>query len=439
MADLDIAHSGPPKTLVKVAGQSLTLTGGQLSNAMNDRATAAIEVNLKHLQPVDYSGPVTIHDPASDEPRFTGHVVSAATGEDGITRMKAESGRDLVESRVGYLRTSGVDPVETIHLLTRIGGYTDDRLSIQGLEELPLEAMVVEVPLTGLHVHKAFTLLGVEFRPWSEPNLFADAYATEARRWEEPTALARVYTVGTLMFNAEQDVLPKFHVAVDALLTTAVYGLSRDTRDQELPFQRDQLLSRPAVVPLIGTQAVASQRRWVHELRDHTGREPLPLEAHYRQWAGVLSAAPPAEVVSAMRALRDAADDSRIPDDRCHHLWSALEFYAGKATPPKAVSKKSLKDVRHALKALDLPEHETGRLLGILDGANQAPLMARVRHQATVDGAPTSEAEWAHLLHLRTARNRTVHGAQAAPISEDDLSWGLSIVSRLMLYRWARN
>lgn len=439
MVDLDILPSGPPTLRVKLGGEALTLTGGRLSNAINDRATASIEVNLEHLQPVDYSGPVTIHVAGSDELRFTGHIVSAHTDADGTTRMEAESGRDLVESRLGHVQTTGVTHVETFHLITRLGGYTDDRLSIQGLDEIPLEAMVIEMPLTGLHVDEPFTLLGVEFRPWADPNLFTDAYAANPSHWDTPTAVARVYTVGTLMFNAEQAVLPKVHTAVDALLTTATYGLSRDTNDQELPFQRDRLLSRPAVVPLIGTQAVASQRRWVHELRDYRGREPLPLEDHYRQWASVLSTEPPSEAANAMRALRDAADDTRLLDDRCHHLWAALEFYAGKASPPKEVSKKTLKDARQAINALVLPERESERLLGLIDRANEAPLMARIRYQATVDGAPTTKAEWDHLARLRASRNRTVHGAQSQPITEDDLRWGLSIASRFILCNWMRS
>lgn len=439
MADLDIARSGPPSLQAKLAGQALTLTGGRLQNAINDRATASIEVNLEHLQPVDYSGPVTIHMAASDEPRFTGHIVRADTDAEGTTRMEAESGRDLVESRVGYVRTTGVEHIEAMYLIMRLGGYTDDRLSIQGIEGMPLEAMVVEVPLTGLHVSEPFTLLDVEFRPWADPGLFTDAYATNPSHWDPPTALARVYTVGTLMFNAEQAVLPKVHTAVDALLTTATYGLSRDTSDRDLPFQRDRLLSRPAVIPLIGTQAVASQRRWVHELRGHTGREPLPLEDHYRQWASVLSTEPPPEAANAMRALRDATDDSRLLEDRCHHLWSALEFYAGKARPAKEVPKKSLTDARNAINGLGLPERETKRLLGLIDRANEAPLMARIRYQATADGAPTTKAEWDHLAHLRTSRNRAVHGALSQPITEDDLRWGLSIASRFILYNWARS
>ncbi len=439
MADLDVLRSGPSAMDVRLAGQVLPLAGGQLNNSINERATATIEVDLAHLAPVDYSGPVTITRDPEATPVFTGHVVRAAGSAPGITRMQAESGRDLMESRVGYLRTTGVGAAEAIHLVARIGGYGDDRLSIEGLDQAPLEAMVIEMPIIGVRVSDSFSLLGVEFQPWATPNPFSEALDADPARWGGPTATARVYGVGNLMFNVEQEAQSKIQTAVDALLTTAVYALSRDTRDQELPFERDRLLARPAVVPLIFAQGIASHRRWIHELNDHSGPQGLSLEDHYRQWGAVLSAEPPTSVVSAMRSLRDAADDTRPSSERCHHLWSALEYYAANAKPPKVVSKQSFKAARGAVKELGLPPAEVARLLGVLDGANQAPLMARVRHQASADGAPTSEAEWNHLAALRDARNRTVHGSVTESVSDDDLRWGVSIAARFILYHWSRS
>ena len=170
-----------------------------------------------------------------------------------------------------------------------------------------------------------------------------------------------------------------------------------------------------------------------------------PIETHldvgtsFERWSQVLSGRPSDELVRALRALRDAADEARDVFDRCHAFCTVLEYFAASSKPPHVVSKSVKKQAVHALKGIKMTDRERDRLRQIIGQVNNPPLIARVRHQAGKDGTPFSDSEWTLVSKLRGARNDTVHGkGRATKVPDaDELRWGVSIASRLLLYRWA--
>jgi hypothetical protein len=449
---IDLPDPGSiPRHFARIGGEHRRITRGVLRSAVNDRTYASFVLDLRHLAAVDLTPPVKLvvpgpgGDPTADDaiPSFTGHVVMARPDSDGLA-IEAEGGRGLVESSVGLLQTSGVTPEETIHLVGQLGGVSIQGLEAVGLASAAMEVIMVEMPVVGVAVERVVAGSEVDFLPLAEPGgelefgPFTQIIDDLTSRWGRPTARARTYVAARLMYEAEVQGIDRIERALDALLATATYGLSRDPWGRSLPFDRAQLRARPAAIPIVFTQGVATGRRWLHALAGTPIETHLDVGASFERWSELLSGRPSDEVVRAMRALRDAADETRDVFDRCHALCTVLEYYAASSKPEHIVSKAVKKRALHSLKELDMTEIERKRLREVIEGVNNPPLLARVRHQAHMDGAPFSDAERGLVAKLRAARNDTVHGrGRASEIPDaDDLQWGVSVVSRLLLYRW---
>jgi len=451
VTDIPVGPGGVPSFFVKVGGEHLRVTEGRMSSSMGDRSYASFTLDLRYLAAIDLTSPVQLvipgasADPSADDalPRFTGHVVTASPDE-GTLAIKAEGALGMVESKVGLLQTAGVTAQETIYLVARQGGFPAERLKIQGLDEMPLEVFVVEMPVVGITVDRVVSGPGVEFLPLAEGGdglefgPFTHVLDDVATRWGRPTARARTYVTGRLMYDAEQEGIARIERALDALLATATYGLSRDPWERDLPFDRAQLRARPAPIPVVFAQGVASGRRWLHALAGNPIETHLDVGASFERWSQVLSGRPSDELVRALRALRDAADEARDVFDRCHAFCTVLEYYAASSKPRHVVSKSVKKQALAAIKSIEMADLERDRLRQIIGQVNSPPLIARVRHQVVQDGTPVSDVEWTLILKLRGARNDAVHGkGRTTEVPDaDELRWGVSIASRLLLYRW---
>lgn len=434
-----------------IGGERQRIVSGTISSALSDRSSCTFTVDLNHLAAVDLTPPIQIlsDDPTDSEdtslPRFTGHALTAEPNE-GLLEITAEGALELVESHAGFIRTSGVSPQETIYLVARQGGFPHERLEISGLEEVPLEMFLVEVPLSGLAVERTVTAAGIEFLPLADPNdglefgPFTQDIDDITGQWGRPTARARAYEPGRLMYEAERQAIERIEHALIALLATSAYGLSRDPWGRDLAYDRSRARARPSSLPIVFTQGIASGRRWLHALAGEAISTELQLGISYARWEEILSGRPSDELARSVRALRDAADEGRDTFDRCHAFCTVLEYYTSSSRPPAVVSKAARRNALRAIDAIDMTSVERDRLRAVVGQVNSPPLMARVRHQATEDGAPLSDPEWNLISKLRRARNDTVHGrgGPADTPSTDDIRWGVSIASRLLLYRWAQ-
>jgi hypothetical protein len=442
--------------VVKVGGETRPISDGTFSNAVNDRANSRLKLDLRYLPGVDLAAPVIVYRPSAavranqndgaweSDPQFTGHAVEAEPTSDGELQIVAESGRELVESRVGIFHSTGVPAIEGIHLIARRGGVAADRLKIEGLDELPVEIFIVEMPVVGLDVPRPVRAAEVEFLPAVEPGIgscgpFTPLLEQIASRWGEPTARVRTYVSAQFLFDAQAYGARRIERALDGLLATAVYGFSRDPWGRDLRFDRSQLLARPAVVPVVFAQGLTTGRRVVETLRGSPLDTNLDLGRSFDRWTQVLSREPSDGLARALRALRDAADETRDVFERCHAISTVLEHYAKESTPDQVVSHESLKSAKGAVRALNLPPAERQRLLAAIGRVNNPYLLERVQVQLRRDGVPLSDVEWKLLKRLRSTRNDAVHGGDTSDDlpDDDELRWGLSVVARLLLFRWA--
>ncbi|MTB87165.1 hypothetical protein H9L21_07630 [Aeromicrobium senzhongii] len=424
---------------------------GTTRSAIREAASADITLESSSQQPpVDLAGEfaLIVSTPeagaaeAYDEVIFTGHVLSA-TPEAGQVRLRAESGRALAESRLGLFGHANVPPLELMHFLVRQGGLPEERVRIGGLDLTREETYSVEQFLQGVHVDGAVQGPDVDIAPVT-PDLNPDdvlghSLNKVSERWGRPSARVRTQVRATSIFAAYEAGMAKIEVALDSLLATAVYGLTEDPWGREIAFARETLLAKPVVIPFVAVAGVETPKRICVSSGTSSIETSFSVDGALERWSEILHKGPSDAVARGLRALRDAADESRDVFDRAHAISTALEYYAASSRPARVVSKKARTAAVDGLRKLDILDGERERLMALVNAVNNPPLMAKVRHQVNIDEVPVSEAEWALLRELRTLRNRTVHGhvpTQDIP-DRGALRWAVSVTARLLLFRWA--
>lgn len=442
-----------PTIRLRVTGHERIARNVQIQSRANDQARATVWV-APPLEGdlVDLSGRVEVRrgdglatQASRDEHiLFAGHAIAAGLDTTGSLRIEATAGVELSESSISLIRTSGVHPSEEFYLIARLAGFPSQRIQAPEAHALPTELIAVEVPLQGVSVQHPTKLLGVDLLPLDHPRTGEASwgpftpFSTEIeRRWGRPTARARVAMQGQLMYEVEQRGLELIARALDAAVTTAVYGACVDPWSRDRPFLRSRLRARPTSLPVVFSIGVATGRQWIHALPNRVPEDGYRLFDDLDRWADLTTTEPSDSLTSGLRAIRDAADESRQALDRCHAISTVLEYYAAEVKMPRLVQRASQRGAVERIVQMGLSTTETEALVAAVQQTNAAPLMARVRRQAELDGVPVGTPEWELLARLRRTRNAGVHGRTQAELpDEDELRWGVSIVSRLLLYRW---
>lgn len=435
-----------PQVIARVGGEERAITSGETTAELNELARASFRVDASE-GPVDLTAEVQLlacAPPAAPGgellPIFTGHAVKARASA-GSLQVEAGSGQAMVEGQVGILHVAGEVALDTVYMLCKQAGQ---EVEFQGFDAAVREVFAVEMPLVGAKVSTPMRGTGVEVLPLSrlgeeEFGPFKTAIDQITERWGRPSARARTYVVGTRMYDVELSATRKIESFINALSATAGYGFSQDPWGRDLPFDRGRTRARLSLLPVVFTQGLTTGRRWLHDPGGSDSTE-LDISSSFSNWAEILSDVPEPDVALGLSALRDAADEARSVPERCHALCTVLEYYATASRPPPVVSKGVKKQVLRSLASIDMTAAEKKRLREYLGQVNSPPLLARVRHQVTQDNTPLSEVEWDLLSKIRKNRNDTVHGRVqvGAEVSAEDLRWGVSIASRLLLYRWVR-
>lgn len=435
-----------PRVIAMIGGEERVVRHARTQAQLSELSTASFGIAASD-GPVDLTAGVQLLASATRRadgdgllPIFTGRAIAANTSA-GTLNIEAGSGLELREGEIGILHVAGDVALDTIYMLCTQAGQ---QVAIEGMQAPVREVFAIEMPLTGVDVKQAVKGMGVELLPLSQPGEgefgpFTDAIEQITERWGRPSARARAYVVGQRMYDAELMAISKIEPVVNALIATASYGFSRDPWDRALPFDRSQARARPTLLPVVFSQGLTTGRRWLH---DSGGQQSTHLDvgASFSRWAEVLRDQPAPEISLGLSALRDAADDARDMSERCHAFCTVLEYYAAASRPRPVVSDAVKRQVLRSLANIEMTETEQRRLRDYIGQVNTPPLLARVRHQVDQDRTPLSEAEWSLIAKLRKARNDSVHGRLdvAHKPTAEDLRWGVSIASRLLLYRWVR-
>jgi hypothetical protein len=137
-----------------------------------------------------------------------------------------------------------------------------------------------------------------------------------------------------------------------------------------------------------------------------------------------------------MASLRRAADPSEPAVQRAQALWDAVEFLCAGTRVVKQFSKQDKRAIRAALDEVQLTSDQRSRLDEALQYLNAPSLAMRMRARASADGVPLSESEFDLLRRIRESRNHAAHGREGATSTDPELRLAVSIVARMIMYRW---
>jgi len=422
--------------VVRLGGAELQPDKATTSNALGGRPRAEFDLSWRDRPPVDFLGPLTVtaleRAPAAttERPLFTG-LVDAVTVEDDALRAIALGATELAEGTLGRL-SSGVSAVELVHLMARSAGLGDERLRIEGLDQLPHEVVQVIAPVDGASVDSPERRGDVQF---TADRRVAASFATMGD--DDAPLYAVTYVEASRLHDAEQRGLATINAALDLLLAACAYGLSTRPGGMPVPFTRTTARARPALRRTVFVQGVSTRRWWCRDRTVSATAAGADVAALLSAWPELPRPISPA-LAHGLAALRVAADALAGTVERVQALWNAIEFYAAGAKVPKLFDRSARTQLAAAVSATSLTEEQKTRAREVLGGVNTPPLLVRLKAQAAADGVPVTASELDMLVQLRGRRNDSAHGRAGSSVSGERLDWAVSVAARLFLYRHVR-
>jgi len=418
---------------IQLGADELRVQTGTTSNATGGRPRAVFDLRWRDSRPVDFLSPLsiaTIDGPlgaTNERLVFTG-IVEEATVDGDVLHVAGHGAHELAERTIGRL-TSSVSVPELVHLMARSAGLGDDRLNIEGIDDLPQEVVQVVVPVDGVRLPTLSVGDDVHFT--------ADARVRAAFAGlgdDDAPVYAVTYVEATRLYDAEERGLAAISAAVDLLLATCAYGLSSRPGGAPLPFSRTRARARPTLRPTVHVQGVSSRRRWCRDRTSFTTAAGADVVALLASWPELARPASTA-VADGLAALRRATDAVAGPVERVQALWNALEFYAAGARVHKLLPRPARQELLAAVAATSLTEEQKSRARHVLNELNTPPLLLRLKARVAQDGVPVTLAEMDLLVQLRRRRNDSAHGRSAAAVTAEQLDWAVSVAARLFLFR----
>lgn len=410
------------------------VSGGTFSEAVSKlpRAEVRLRERLARGLLIDYLAPVSAR--FGESKHFVGDVLSAVPDRDAIS-IGLSSMPELEESTVGVLATWGVPHYEIVHALTRTAGLTEQQLSIQDLDKLPVELFEVVVPVDGLSVDNPTMVGGCRLMPFR-------AIADELREmtddddiigpFDRAPSVAVALASGARMLDAESAGLTEIDHALAWIAVGLRYGLTHWPDGIPRRFDRSSFRALPQRGQLVWLRGLINGRQWIRSTGPTSSHPGLDLQLQH------LRGDPPRGLSvqdrQAIESLRRAAAASD-PIQAITALWDAIEFYVAGTSGPKPFSDADLKALRKAVPT-DLAPPLRSRAIESINRLNQPPLLSRLRAAVEADGVPTDDEEWSMLQRLRRSRNALVHGAGAeSASSEREILRVVAFVARLLIFR----
>ncbi len=421
---------------VAIGERELRLVGGSLRTSIHDLPKADVTVNTDqvHSTPVDYLQPVEIRNALGEE-AFNGNV-QRATPDGSKVELECIGGISLTESIMPAYVAQDCSHIEIVYTAAREAGFSDDRMVIQGLDDLPCEAIEVVAPLIGVSVPAPVKVGDVEFAPATAAQDVLARFNPRpdlADEFERATGVARAYVVGARLLDAEQEGLEQIELALGWLTVRGNFGFAMLPKGTLQRFDRAHALARCRRLPVVAVCGTEAARRWLRRpVTDRVERQ-LDLSPEAQLDHPALSSELAASDANAVLAARRAILPGE-PIQRLHALWEAFEFYVGSKTLPSLFSDEDRKDILDAVKDR-LSATQRNRLIQMVNGPlNDTPLMGKLLATLEEEAIELSEPEASALRRLRRVRGRTSHGSADLP-TPDDLQYGCCVLSRALVTR----
>jgi len=417
------------------------LRGAQMSSAMNQMPNAEVTIDLARLgMPVDYFSGLSMAALAGESayPRFFGSVVSAEPKTEGPSEVRVEAvgAAPLSERQLMGMAVRGLPPFELVYVVARSAGLREEQLNIEGLEQLPRESFEVVAPVDNVVVDQAAEFAGIRFLP-GELGIRALA-ALEVDQDLSGAYVAPAYALALVTANrcldAEERGLALVDLALAWLTVRLRYGLAVLPAGQPLPFRRSESLASPARRDIVFVRGLATTRQWLR--RPGTVAPPrsvglTPPNPRVDPNLSRLNLQERQAMLALARAAREADSLARV-----QAMFEAIEFYVGDVKADKLFSRHDRKRILGSLPPLSA--EQSRRIEQLTGDLNNAPLRTRLMRILDIDAVPVAAAEIELLWRLRELRNDAVHGRRSELPAAEDVEYGVSIVSRMLVFRVAR-
>lgn len=431
-------HGGGAELSFGTVDVSFASTGGKVQTALNARSTAQVDLlhGLLGGEPVDYLAPMRfgVRRGGYSRTHFTGTVLEA-TPKGPAVHVTAETAPELVERQLAFLEIKQAVPPEVVHMIVRTAGFPEERLNIEGLDSLPLEAIEVIAPVHGVEVDEPVALGPVRLTPHDLAAEAADEFGSKdpVDRFRGADSYAIGYRVTQRLFDAETAVLADVDEALAWLTVRARYGLALMPDGQPQTYRRVVARAHPRRGDLVLVRAMISGRRWFRAPVDQEDAVTLELDPGDSTWGLPGTSALTLQNRQAVLACARAAH-ALDPLERIQALFEAIEFYVSGVQVPKRFDRAEARSVRKSIpKGIDPELRE--RALKLLEKIDDPPLFTKLIETAKRDGVPLATGERDLLHKLRNARNDAVHGRKPDIPEREDIDHAVSVVARFLVYR----
>ncbi len=427
----------PGDLVVHIGAAELPGHAASWREALNELSTAEFQILLEDAspEPVDYLAEVEIK--IDGEKAWDGAVVKALP-RGAKVHVSCIRGVSMTETWMGATAGEECPVADRAYALARSAGFSEDRIVIPEMEQLPLESIESVVALQGVEVPGRRSLGPITLVPAEMGRKALEAFDVDRLHQDlrdafaDADCFAVVTTTASRLWDAERSALTDVDVALGWLAVRARFGLACLPSEQPQRYEREITRTLPRRGGAMAVKGLGSGRRWIRDPATLVSRPTLILDDLHGQLAPRLAhELAPLDRLALMAARRAFDGD---PIHRVVALWETLEHYAGGVSISPPFEKDELQRLRD-----DLPQWlspaQRDRLLELVGLANDYPLKKRLKTALDQDGVPVSETEFARLWKLRKPRNRTVHGKPVREIEEEELEFACSLLSRALVFR----
>ena len=266
-----------PRITFGATDASALLLDAHTKQSINALMTAEVVLHLddSFVQPIELFAEVKISaldDVGESHDLFTGSVVEASPNQK-VVRVRLQTMPQLTERNVSPFWSHQVDAAELIHSTLRDSGHPEEKMQIQGLEEIGEEAMLAVIPILGIELAEEVTIGRVSFVPYGKAAVpYADRHVLDLvyQPLVETPVHAVFTTTARLLRDAEARAVDVIDVVLAYLQLNGHYGLLFRPDGKAQSFHRDDARVRPRRGEVIAVEGLSSGRCWVRVPR--TGR-----------------------------------------------------------------------------------------------------------------------------------------------------------------------
>ena len=374
--------------------------------------------------------------------RLFAGAVQDASGREPLA-LDCEGAVELTEHNRGSLAAAGVDTAELVTTIMRQIGLPEDTITLNSPEQHPRthERFDVFVPVRGLAVVEPVKVGRITIAPVSDGQQLLDALnLTEEHvqpltdEYRDATAYAVASVDADALDTAEEQGYAAIETTMAWLVARQRYGFLRLPDGAAQTFSRTQALQSVRYGPVVLVRGEKTRRQWLRWVHD-AGR---PAVGDLTDESDLMRPALPENLdladERALRALMRAVNEPGL-QQQVQALSEALESYVAGVEVAELFPKAQRKELRELAPDWLNPEQKD-KFEKAINGIDTLPFGVRLSERLDRDGVPLTEEERELLFGtLRSARNDVAHGrALKRPPARDEVLWGISVVSRALLF-----